>query len=328
MFELKEETLKKIGLFKPKEKDTKKKLAIICLKGLDNFMQWIDHLDESRFEVRKCIVEKENEIEEAITWADIVWFEWMNQSAIYGTTFRGTQFKDNVIIHCHSYEVLSGFPQQIGWQDVDKVVYVAEHVKRVCLDQLPDKLPRKIEHLVIPNGVDLDKYTFQEREHGNNIAFVGYINHKKGPMLLLHAMREIADKYPEKILHIAGKHQDPRFEAYFKQNIGTMGLLKHIEFHGWVKEMDDFLKDMNYVICTSPWESQGMGIMEAMACGIKPLVHNFYGAKYVYSPLHLWNTLESLLDMMTDSYTSARYRKYVEERYSLEKQVKAIEEIL
>ncbi|HID0781937.1 TPA: glycosyltransferase [Clostridium botulinum] len=86
---------------------------------------------------------------------------------------------------------------------------------------------------VIPNGIDLSKQEFKERKKGFNIAYVGYINFKKGPMLLLHAFKKIFDTDNRYKLHIAGTFDEERYRLYFNQMIKELGLEKNIIFYGW-----------------------------------------------------------------------------------------------
>jgi len=59
-----------------------------------------------------------------------------------------------------------------------------------------------------------------------------------------------------------------------------------------------------------------------MAMGIKPVIHDFYDAKELFDPQWLFRTVDEAVQMITsDDYDSAYYRAFVEQRYSLDKQV-------
>ena len=97
----------------------------------------------------------------------------------------------------------------------------------------------------------------------------------KGPMLLLQAFKALIDKDSRYKLFIAGTFQDARYQLYFKQMIDELRLTDSVQFDGWQDDMNQYLEDKHYLICTSLLESQHMSAMEAMAKGIKPLIHNF-----------------------------------------------------
>ncbi|MBY6897396.1 glycosyltransferase family 4 protein [Clostridium botulinum] len=135
------------------------------------------------------------------------------------------------------------------------------------------------------------------RKKGFNIAYVGYINFKKGPMLLLHAFKKIFDTDNRYKLHIAGTFDEDRYRLYFNQMIKELRLEKNIIFYGWQKDINKWLEDKNYLVCTSVLESQGLGIMEAMSKGIRPLIHNFVGAKEVYPEKYVWSSLDDIINI-------------------------------
>jgi len=69
--------------------------------------------------------------------------------------------------------------------------------------------------------------------------------------------------------------------------------------------------------------------MEAMACGLKPLIHNYVGARESYPDTYIWNTIPEFVDMVTGGeYAPLKYRKFIEANYSLEVQLEKIENIV
>ena len=71
-----------------------------------------------------------------------------------------------------------------------------------------------------------------------------------------------------------------------------------------------------------------MGILEAMACGLKPVIHNFPGAEQIFSSEYLFNISEEFCQqVLSDSYEPKKYRKFVEEKYPLKNQLSNINKI-
>ncbi len=135
----------------------------------------------------------------------------------------------------------------------------------------------------------------------------------------MHAFKKIFDTDNRYKLHIAGTFDEERYSLYFNQMIKEFGLEKNIIFYGWQKDINKWLEDKNYLICTSVLESQGLGIMEAMSKGIRPLIHNFVGAKEVYPEKYVWGgSLDDIVNMLSDErYSSLEYRNFIEKNYSL-----------
>ena len=107
--------------------------------------------------------------------------------------------------------------------------------------------------------------------------------------------------------------------------VKALNLTEVVFFDGWQDDVNAWLQDKHYIVSTSIGESQGMGVVEGMACGLKPVVHNFPGADQIFPSEYLFNISEEFCGQVCDeSYVPERYRKFVEERYSLERQLGAI----
>jgi hypothetical protein len=296
----------------------RKKVAFFVKKGMDSFLGDIIEALSKVHEVKKVVIEKNEDlklVDQNMLWADVSWFEWCDELVIYGSRLPIAKDK-TVFCRLHSYEAFSNYPSQVHWQSVDKVIFVAKHIQDFVIENY--HLPPK-KAVVIPNGIGLDKWTFKERKPGFNIAYVGYINYKKGPMLLLHAFKAIYDHDQRYKLYVAGTFQDPRYSLYFKQMIKEMGLEKNIFLEGWQNDLDTWLEDKNYVICTSVLEGNPVGIMQAMAKGIKPLIHNFVGANGQYPADLIWTSIDELKILLrNNSYNSSIYNNIIINKYSID----------
>ncbi|PLV56869.1 glycosyltransferase [Thermotoga sp. SG1] len=314
------------ALKKQFKKDTK--VAFLCLPGLDHFIKDIANILSEMYEVKLVVTKDGKQIVDAYNWADIVWLEWANELAVEIT---GKLPKGNKRILCrlHSYEALVNYPERINWNNVDTLILVADHMKDVLKDyhqSVYEKIKNKIK--VIPNGVDLNRFRFKVRSPGFNIAVVAHINHKKAPEMWLQViglLKSIDERYT---LHVAGDFQELRYANYFKYFIKETGLEKNVKLYGFVHNIEEFLEDMNYVLSTSVHESFGYNIAEAMACGIKPLIHNYHGAKNQWSESLIFNFIGEIPNLIKGKYESEKYRRYVEDNYSLESQIKNIADMI
>lgn len=308
-----------IGISKRKEE--LKKIAFFVKPGMDSFLGDIINGISSDYEVKKILVKSYKEIDQWMAWADISWFEWCDELVIYGSKLELANEK-RIVCRLHSYEAFTDYHKKVNWDNVDKLVFVAEHIKKNVLKKININDEKAV---VIPNGINLNKFTYKERKKGFNIAYVGYINYKKGPMLLLHAFKDIYDSDNEYKLYIAGQFQDERYVLYFNQMIEEMGLEKNVFYEGWQNDINKWLEDKNYILCTSVLEGHPVGIMEAMARGLKPLIHNFVGCRDIYPEEYIWNTSNELVTLIEKDYGNPmEYRKFIEKNYSLEKQIEKI----
>lgn len=309
------------------KKDTK--IAFLCLPGLDNFLKDIVETLSLLYDVKLVVSTDGKAIVEAIKWADIVWLEWANELAVEVTRKVPELARKKVICRLHSYEVFTNFPRQIDWTKIDRLVFVANHIKEIFHELHPDIQLNSEKETVVHNGVDLDKFKFTVHGPGYNLAAVAHINYKKDPAMWLQIIAKLVKLDRNYKLHIAGDFQDPRYKVYFEHAIKEMGLQNNMILHGWVSNIDQFLEEKNYVISTSIHEGHPYNVMEAMARGIKTLILNYRGAREQWPSELLYNTLDEAIGMVTNGgYDSENYRKFIETNYALEKQLNAIYEIL
>lgn len=307
---------------------TSARIAIVCLPGLESFLtDIVDHLRENH-DVRTCYSTSGEELIEAIKWADTVWIEWANELAVKLTNELPLLEDKRTICRLHSYEAFAGYASAINWDRVDDLIFVADHIRDQVLRQAPQAAHSTRTH-VVPNGIDLERFPLTERTRGKNLAFVGDINYKKGPMLLLHAFSELVRQDPEYRLSVAGRIQDQRYRLYFDQMLKEMGLQRQVRFDGWVDDIAAWLEDKQYLVSTSVLEGHPVGIMEGMARGLKPVIHNFVGARQIYDDRFIWNTIPEFVQMiLADEYDSISYRAFIEERFTLARQLGQIDNII
>ncbi|MCY6958700.1 glycosyltransferase [Clostridium brassicae] len=294
----------------------RKKIVFFVLPGLDSFINDIINFLSEDYNTKKVIVTNYNQINEGMEWADICWFEWCDILVAYGSNLDISKDK-KVICRLHSYESFTDSIYKVNWSNVDKLIFVANSIRDIVLSKIKIN---KEKTIVIPNGVDLERYTFKERMDGFNIAFIGYMDFKKGPMLLCQTFKKIFDKDNRYKLYIAGKFNEERYLLYFKQMIREMGLEDNVIFDGWQNDINKWLEDKNYILCTSVLESQNMSVMQAMSKGIKPIIHNFVGAKEIYPKQYVWNSVDEVVNMLNNGeYSSIEYRNFVESKFELTK---------
>ena len=308
-----------------------KKVSVICMSGLDNFIDnIIDGLSDG-YMVRKFIVKTEQDIYNAIDWGDLIWLEWANQSAIIATNYEGIKGK-KVILRLHSYEVFTDYPKQINWDVVDRLIFVAPHIRDI-LDEMSPGIVEKVKSEVIYNGVDIEKIPFKEREPGYNVAWVGYINYKKNPQMALQVIKKLVDINKRYKLHIAGLYQDLRYKIYLEHMIKEMGLQDNVIFYGWIDDMESFWKDKNYLLHTSLHEGHSLAVNEAMARGVKPVIHNFRGARELYPIDWLFNTIDEAVNTFRawdyNTLSDRNTRQYIIDKgWTLENQLKEIRKVI
>jgi glycosyltransferase involved in cell wall biosynthesis len=225
------------------------------------------------------------------------------------------------------YHFLREYSSLINWQNLDGAIFVSEFVKKV-VEGRGVKLPEKT--VVIHNGLNLKRFILKERSKGFDIGWVAGIIPRKNLHLALEVMNRLVQIDSRYTLHVAGEFKDDLYEIYIKHLVKKMGLEKNVIFYGWVDDMDEWWEDKNYILSTSIHESFGYSIVEAMAKGIKPVIHHFPGAEEFYDEEFLFTSVEEAVEkIISDDYDSRKYREYVLKRnWTLEHQTEKFEEFI
>jgi glycosyltransferase involved in cell wall biosynthesis len=150
----------------------------------------------------------------------------------------------------------------------------------------------------------------------------------KNPAFVLQCMQKLHYMDPEYRLFFGGLFQDETLEQYLRHMVGILGLGEVVFFNGPQEDVRSWLEDKHYIVSTSLIESQGMGLLEAMACGLKPVIHNFPGAEQIFPSGFLFNIAEEFCQhILSEQYESQTYRRFVEENYALKDQLPKINKI-
>ncbi len=302
------------------------KIAFLCgLSGDVKFLTDIYEFTESRYSVQLSGNQSIEQMYELMKANDIAWFEWCTDVAVEASKLPKVCRN---IVRLHRFEAYQNWPSQVRWENIDTLITVGNSfVKDALLKQVPD-IESRTRVVTIPNGVNLDKFKFIERQPGKNLACVGYLNMRKNAVLLLQCMQKLHYIDPEYKLFFAGTFQDPMLEQYIRHIVQVLELTDVVFFDGWQEDINSWLENKHYIVSASIAESQGMGLLEGMACGLKPVIHNFPGASQIFPSEFLFNISEEFCEqILSDIYEPRKCRRFVEENYSLKEQLRKINEI-
>ena len=169
---------------------------------------------------------------------------------------------------------------------------------------------------LIPNGVDLEKYYIKSKKRDlKNIGYAGLMNEKKNPGLLL----QIIKRNPDKTFHLRIDWQSPFWEEEYKRDD-----LKNVVYHGRYDNLADFWNQMSSVLSTSIIESFSFNIAEAMACGCKPYIYNWMGAKEIWHEQFIFEEFPEFGDHVDRAY----YREYIKDNYPLNRSLEDMEKVM
>jgi glycosyltransferase involved in cell wall biosynthesis len=164
---------------------------------------------------------------------------------------------------------------------------------------------------------------------GKRIAFLGNISSKKGVQLMIEGFHAIHQYDNGFTLHIAGEIQDVRYGAYLDHAILDLKLQNSVHYGGKVEDVVAWLQDKDFIYISSPLEGCPVGLLEAMSVGLKPLIHSFVGATDMYPKVYIWKHIPQLVEMVKEGRGDPKeYCDFVKNNYSLERQLKRIDNVV
>lgn len=311
--------------------DTTKPLLGFWAGDLNNF-QFVNPLImelSKDYRVRKYIYQDGDisSLENGLKECDLAWFEWANGPVIPASQLQG--INTPIICRLHRYEAYGDAPHLINWSRINKLIFISESVEESFKHRFP-KAYASVKSTVVRNGVDLAQFKADlTRPRGKKVAYLGRLHYHKNPAMLLQCFAAIAKKDPEYEFHVAGSLHDSVIDEYFRYQSEKLGLNNQIIYYGNINNASEWLKDKDYLLISSIIEGQPVSVLEAMAEGVKPVIHDYFLSDRVFPRKYLFNTIEECVEKVTgDDFNRQEYRDYVESNNDLLKQASKIKEII
>lgn len=309
---------------------TSKVRIVFFDKGDDKFIWDIINELSKEYETKHIRVTNYNQIDEGMQWADICWFEWCDELVIYGSKLPIAKEK-KIICRIHGYEVYTDLIRQPNWNNIDDLIIVAPHIRRIFEENTSNINLKGLRVHTIFCGINVGRYPLNIKKKGFNLGYLGYINFKKNIPLTFDIFKKLYDIDDRYKLYIAGQFQDVRTLSYLGYFIKEYKLEKSIIFDGWQDEERKikWFKKIDYMVISSIDEGLCFAAAEGMASGVKPILHNCEGLKDHYDKKYIFNNIDEAVKMITENgYNSEEYRAFIENNYSLKKQLIAIKNLL
>ncbi len=190
-------------------------------------------------------------------------------------------------------------------------------------------LPLRKCELIIPNGIPLEKFEYQEKRPETGIITVGAVgrlNKQKGFDILIEAWLKV--KTENTRLVIAGEGEE---REVLQKQINKSGLSEQISLIGNVQDMPAFYQSLNLLVMPSRWEGLGIAALEAGACGVPVVASAVDGLSDIINENTGWSlipndsqelarVLQETLSQLNSEVTrikQAKLRTLIEEKYSI-----------
>ena len=138
--------------------------------------------------------------------------------------------------------------------------------------------------IVIPNYIDLEKYSFKSRKKIKpHLLWVRSIHNIYNPLMAVHVLYEIKKKYPDARLCMVGPVKDNRVREQLKILISRLDLQNHVLFSGQLSKIEwtALSKDYDIFINTTDYDNNPVTLLESMALGLPIVSTNVGGVPYL-----------------------------------------------
>jgi glycosyltransferase involved in cell wall biosynthesis len=283
--------------------------------------RWIPYFRKelSKYDLREYTEAKlAEEFVEKTQWADVLISMWANEVTIAWSQYYPEK---KIVTYLRRFELWQEeiFPY-IFWDRVDAVIFVSKYVWdafRNTLKQFSAKRPGR-EYL-IPNGIDFTQFPLRPKKpNTKKIAFVNSLKNVKNVPLALQILKMLPEEYT---LHQIGLMYDAQISGQMFSYAHNLGLHKRYIYEGRIgsSKVGEWLEDKDFILSTSINEGNPNNIVEGMARGIKPIIHNWPGAKDQFPNDLVFELAHEAVDMITNgNYVPKAYSDFVRSRYSLD----------
>lgn len=245
---------------------------------------------------------------------DLAWFEWTERRKLHLSEYVGTT---PLICRVHPGVAYGQRTKEVRWSDVDQWVFPAPGMEHA----FKANHRKQINSVVIPTGLDVDRIPFDADKRPNkNIALYGPIHPEDNILLLFQVIEALIAQDDGYHVHITGAAKNEAVIPYLMHQVKARNLEDHFHFYGAItdEERASWLDQCGYVLSTRPLERDWTGIFEAMARGLKPVIHRFHGAAQDFAPDMLFDTIDEAVEQIVEEdFTPSAYRAFVENNYDI-----------
>lgn len=220
--------------------------------------------------------------------------------------------KSKNIYWLRRYELFDGGMSKVDWSKADHLIVVNSWIQQVVAE-IFDANKIKTPVSLIYNGTDPARWRYRERKPAPRVGMACHVHPKKNLPL---AMQVMACLPPEYELHIAGAIQDACTAEYLNHMGKVMRRKVYLYGHIDRSQLNDWWEQFPYCLSTSISEGNPNNVIEAMAKGIKPIVHHWPGAEDQFR--ETFDTPELAARMIQHgALNSSEYRRDVEEKFGM-----------
>lgn len=197
-------------------------------------------------------------------------------------TAKRNQVK-NIIVHSHSdgfptmkYKVMKKISDYILRKHADYYFACSEKAAKW---KFPEEVIKQKKHIVIKNGIDVDKFKFNEeirKEYRNQfkiddkfvLGHVGRFAEEKNHKFIINVFEELLKKEKKAVLLLIGEGS---LKSKIEEQVKEKNIQENVKFLGVRNDVNNILQAMDVFIFPSIFEGLGIAAIEA-ECGGLPVI--------------------------------------------------------
>ena len=279
-------------------------------------------------------------------WADLYYVDtWDNNIHYLYKLYHGDEGvsrtsdwdnnrKPTIVCRALDWEVWIGWVRDqaiVDW--VDKVICIAPHIK----EKLEAEADFKGKLKLIRPGVNLEKFTLKSKKtDGFQLGMVlGDMWWPKNHMAGLNIFTTLYRQDNRWRFHIRGQHEGGNefWKKMYDYYLESRGLQDVITLYPHQEDMNEWFENIDILLHPGMKEAFCYAVGEAMAKGIPAVVNDFYGSRDIWFDGQIYQTHSDAINIIKGLVDFSEAEKkiargFIEDNYSLEKQLKETDEYL
>jgi len=239
---------------------------------------------------------------------DTVFCEWCCANAVWHSNNKRPGTK--LIVRLHRFEAFRDFPARVNWDNVDALIVVSDYFRDRMVERHginPDRVH------VLPQYIDwhgLQRPKLPEARFTLGLVGINPFEHKRFDRALdFFAALRARDKrfrlavrsaMPWEIQWVWDRQDDTRtqFEAMFRRIYGDPDLAASIRFDPAGPDMEEWYRGIGTILSSSDSEGCHTSVIEGMASGAYPVVHDWPGARSLFDPYVYGDMTQAIPDLI------------------------------
>ena len=180
-------------------------------------------------------------------------------------------------------------------READAIIVTCESERADLISSLIPKAYQLNYGAVVSRPLDEAVRRLPRGNQNKRIVFSGRFDKKKNLPLVIKAMPQILDRYPDLILDIAGSGTTNEVRILQKL-VSTLELESNVKFHGWIdsSKMQEIFAAARLLVLPSENENFAIVVAEALSAGVPCVVSKFVGTAEIVAKHNAGEVIDEL----------------------------------